>query len=436
MRAYIENMLRQLPKENEGYKYITSETIFIPILKTSLSITTRRIQGLRFVDEMILKLINEGVTASQDIAGYMGLAPDVLDISLADLFAQDYISVSARICRIGDKGRAFLKGESTTKKEIEDMSDVYVNLCSGDIVFSNDGFVSNVHANAYKCAHSIDGDVKFFRQNISVIKESFDAKQIEVQTRSIAGRVITIDSATELLSINSVEKSNVLFKRLRLHFYISDSNNSIDITPANPSDADLVDKLKPYLLLEIQKQKILGAMISSQKDPKLPRETQFESEHHIALRKAITSYYSSKEKQALSDKISNLVLVTRRLLDNELDALVELLSQQAKKVDVYVSGNLHKAALVPDISNAIQHISGVKDHRIICNTVWDFRKAQDSITRSNPSIKPTSIIRQDFDGDIRLVFDDVYTIKGTQYQVPVYGNMHLKYRRYDLEVNA
>ena len=435
MTAYINNVYKQLPKDNEGHKYITSETIYVPVLKAKLSVTTRKTQNLRIVDETILKFIDAGVITSNDISGYMGISPEILDISLAELFSQDYITVTSRTCHMEDKGRAYLKGEKSSLREIEEMRDIYVNLCTGDLLFNSDNYVNNIYANSYKCAHEIIGDLKFFRQNIGKLKEEYDTRQIDMQRGYVSGRKIVSDVVTELLNINSVLDSTVLFKVLKLNFYVSDSHDSIDIISVDSSNTKLVETLKPYLLNEIKNQRVLKSFISNLNEPKLIQEKPVSSEDAVKLLSAIKNYYTEKDKQTAEELIIEHVYTSRSLLENEMVPLVELLSKRAKKADIYIGGYLNREYQNPEISTAVQYIAGVKSVRIFYNNDFNIEKALYSITRSNPSIKNENIIKEQFGDDIKIVFDDIYTISGKLYQMPVYDKLFLKYRKYTLNVD-
>lgn len=436
MTKYIESVLQQLPKDNEGYKYIASETIYIPVQKTKLTITTRQLQEVRFVDEMILKFIDAGVTSTQDLAGYMGISSGILDISLAALFSQDYITATSRVCSITDKGRNFLEGEKSSKKEIEEMTAIYVNLCTGDIAFSDETYVGNFHANAYKCNHTLSGDVQFFRQNISKIKEGYSSRQRETQRRIVGDRKLAEESVSELLSINSAETTAVLFKKVKLNFYSSDSNNSVDITAADSLNADLVDKLKPHLQSEIKIQRLMRSTISTYNDWKLPAEPPPDSQSSSSLLNTLKKYYTVKDKRKFADEVSKHVFKNRSLIENELLPLVEVIAATSKKAEIYVGGDFSRKYQSTDISSTIEYIAGIRNVKIFFNSEEYIKRAKSTIINSHPLITEEHFIRKDFDDDIRFVFDNLYEICGTSYQMPVYVDMFLRYRKYELIVKA
>ena len=59
MDKLIESLLNINIRKNEGYIFVKQEDIYVPIIKTVLSITKRSFYRLPLLEEIVLRLINE-----------------------------------------------------------------------------------------------------------------------------------------------------------------------------------------------------------------------------------------------------------------------------------------------------------------------------------------------------------------------------------------
>ena len=66
MDKLIESLLNINIRKNEGYIFVKQEDIYVPIIKTVLSITKRSFYRLPLLEEIVLRLINENL---QEIDG-------------------------------------------------------------------------------------------------------------------------------------------------------------------------------------------------------------------------------------------------------------------------------------------------------------------------------------------------------------------------------
>ena len=69
MDKLIESLLNINIRKNEGYIFVKQEDIYVPIIKTVLSITKRSFYRLPLLEEIVLRLINENL---QEIDEYSG----------------------------------------------------------------------------------------------------------------------------------------------------------------------------------------------------------------------------------------------------------------------------------------------------------------------------------------------------------------------------
>ena len=73
MDKLIESLLNINIRKNEGYIFVKQEDIYVPIIKTVLSITKRSFYRLPLLEEIVLRLINENLQELMNWRMYWGL---------------------------------------------------------------------------------------------------------------------------------------------------------------------------------------------------------------------------------------------------------------------------------------------------------------------------------------------------------------------------
>lgn len=85
MDKLIESLLNINIRKNEGYIFVKQEDIYVPIIKTVLSITKRSFYRLPLLEEVVLRLINENLQEIDELANVLGIDRKLLEVTLADL---------------------------------------------------------------------------------------------------------------------------------------------------------------------------------------------------------------------------------------------------------------------------------------------------------------------------------------------------------------
>ena len=85
MDKLIESLLNINIRKNEGYIFVKQEDIYVPIIKTVLSITKRSFYRLPLLEEIVLRLINENLQEIDELANVLGIDRKLLEVTLADL---------------------------------------------------------------------------------------------------------------------------------------------------------------------------------------------------------------------------------------------------------------------------------------------------------------------------------------------------------------
>lgn len=112
----MENLFQHIIPVNEGYDYLFSDLVYVPIYETSLLVTKRTIMPISLVEEKVLQLIDVGVYQIDEIAQILGLKRKLLDVTLADLYSKNLVMVSTNSCKMMTAGREALNNLNRTEK--------------------------------------------------------------------------------------------------------------------------------------------------------------------------------------------------------------------------------------------------------------------------------------------------------------------------------
>lgn len=112
----MEDLFQHIIPVNEGYDYLFSDLVYVPIYETSLLVTKRTIMPISLVEEKVLQLIDVGVYQIDEIAQILGLKRKLLDVTLADLYSKNLVMVSTNSCKMMTAGRDALNNLNRTEK--------------------------------------------------------------------------------------------------------------------------------------------------------------------------------------------------------------------------------------------------------------------------------------------------------------------------------
>ena len=153
MKKLMEDLFQHIIPVNEGYDYLFSDLVYVPIYETSLLVTKRTIMPISLVEEKVLQLIDVGVYQIDEIAQILGLKRKLLDVTLADLYSKNLVMVSTNSCKMMTAGREALNNLNRTEKK----QDILKNVCL-------DGILGNIiDSAAYELQNNVrdnDGKLK------------------------------------------------------------------------------------------------------------------------------------------------------------------------------------------------------------------------------------------------------------------------------------
>ena len=177
LKQLINRLFVNIVKQNEGYDFLFTDEVYIPIYKYTLKITKRKVIKLNLVEEKVLQIIQAGIYQVNEIARILGLKRQFLDITLADLYTKDLISISSDICKLLKKGEQALAKLERVEKSQDILKDVYMDSLLGKVLsdVSLYQFSEKVLHNDGKLQPSIlSDDIKAVRACFDEIQEIFD----------------------------------------------------------------------------------------------------------------------------------------------------------------------------------------------------------------------------------------------------------------------
>ena len=225
MDKLIESMSNINVRKNDGYLFVKREEIYVPIMKTVLSITKRSFYSLPLLDEIVLRLINEGVQEIDELVNVLGIDRKLLEVTLADLSVKDIIYCTTNRCSLLTKGKQALQELRTIQRKKDTVKNVYLDPINKKIMreYENYQFVDKANVNDKKLDVDFEvNDVEIFKENIDSVNKIF-LDEMNIYNDK------TKSDPDELLSIDSIENVYVKFVRIPIYIYVSSEGIDIDI---------------------------------------------------------------------------------------------------------------------------------------------------------------------------------------------------------------
>ena len=241
-------------KQNEGYDFLFADEVYIPIYKYTLKITKRKVIKLNLVEEKVLQIIQAGIYQVNEIARILGLKRQFLDITLADLYTKDLISISSDICKLLKKGEQALAKLERVEKSQDILKDVYMDSLLGKVLsdVSLYQFSEKVLHNDGKLQPSIlSDDIKAVRACFDEIQEIFDQEYNQGEGINRIG-----SETQELLTIDNIEDLFVCFLKIPITVYVSSNSLEIDVAAARKKYTELLAAYKDEIIRQINEKKI------------------------------------------------------------------------------------------------------------------------------------------------------------------------------------
>lgn len=335
MEQLIEFYAKKMVKQNEGYKFIKKEFVFVPIIQVYLSITKRDYFSLPLLDEIVLRLLNENVHDITELSKILGIERNLLEVTLADLYVKDLIYCTADKCVLVPKGRAALKELSIMKRTKECLKNIYLDPISETVLteYEHLSFVDKTYKDDRKLDADFDSaDITVFKNNIENIRHLFIEEEMSMYNDK------TKAQPSELLSIDEIENVYPKYVKIPFYIFVSESGYDIDITADEKKTENLFEQYKAEIISQIRNHKLLKNVFT-----KYALKNRYEQQMYKTddvLLDLSKKYYKlredSPEKEILRKEIEKHIFLNRKLFDNEFEYFFSAIYKEAESFAVNV----------------------------------------------------------------------------------------------------
>lgn len=420
MDKLIENMSNINVRKNDGYLFVKREEIYVPIMKSVLSITKRSFYSLPLLDEIVLRLINEGVQEIDELVNVLGIDRKLLEVTLADLSVKDIIYCTTNRCSLLTKGKQALQELRTVQRKKDTVKNVYLDPINKKIIleYENYQFVDNVNANDKKLDVDFEvNDVEIFKENIDSVNKIF-LDEMNIYNDK------TKSDPDELLSIDGIENVYVKFVRIPIYIYVSSEGIDIDIMAVNKKNDSLLLLFKSEIIEQIRKRKVLKNTFVRYGLRKAFLGIDLEENEN--MKNDLQKYRRNKgSRDELEPIIEKEILSDRKLLDEEFEVLIKYFADKCEsfRINIYHLDDWAKSEWCGKVLSVLYSKKLLNIGYAEC---YDFRKALSIIRRTMPECSRDKIVQIRTDCYFSIVFDEKYIITGVPKDIVIMdGNTHI-----------
>ncbi|WFR59893.1 hypothetical protein QA584_12670 [Anaerocolumna sp. AGMB13025] len=412
MDKYINMFIKKNTDINEGYSWVMREEVYIPIVRTYLSITKRSHFLLPLLDEITLRLLAEGVNEISEISKILGIDRKLLEITIADLYIKGLIYCSADRCTLQTTGKAALQKLQVIQRKKDILRNIYFDPINRKVLpeFNNLQLINNTNDNDKKVETEYELErIDIFRGNMDVINQIF-LEEMDIYNDK------TKAEPDELLSIDGIESVSVKFIKIPIDVYVSNSGRDIDILPINKELESIFNDYKTEIIEQIRKHKLFKKDLYS-----YPVEEKYENPSYTInskITEGLLKHKKSKwEENELKYFFNKEILENRKLFDDEFDIMLRYLSDCSEKIIVKIS---HLDEWYnKELLNKILSLVGIsKLDKIYYASCKQINKCIKYLERNTPKLK--SKIQMELHNDyIGICFDNKYILKGIPENIKV-----------------
>lgn len=429
MDKLIESMSNINVRKNDGYLFVKREEIYVPIMKTVLSITKRSFYSLPLLDEIVLRLINEGVQEIDELVNVLGIDRKLLEVTLADLSVKDIIYCTTNRCSLLTKGKQALQELRTIQRKKDTVKNVYLDPINKKIIleYENYQFVDKANVNDKKLDVDFEvNDVEIFKENIDSVNKIF-LDEMNIYNDK------TKSDPDELLSIDSIENVYVKFVRIPIYIYVSSEGIDIDIMAVNIKNDSLLLLFKSEIIEQIRKKKVLKNTFVKYGLRKTFLGIDLEENENI--KNDLQKYRRNKgNRDELEPIIEKEILSDRKLLDEEFEILIKYFADKCEnfRINTYHLDDWAKSEWCGKVLSVLYSKKLLSIGYAEC---YDFRKALSIIRRTMPECSRDKVVQIRTDCYFSIVFDEKYIITGVPKDIVIMDrNTHIHKVEFYLQI--
>lgn len=382
MKKLVEGLFRHIVPVNEGYDYLFSDEVYIPVYETSLLVTKRAIMPISLVEEKVLQLLDIGVYQIDELAQILGLNRRLLEVTLADLYSRDLVTVSANSCHIEVAGREALNSLNRTEKKQDILKNVCIDGVLGNIIdVSNYELLKDVRNDDNKLKPTVQvGETKNYIKRFKEISQIFEEENKLYFSEGIQ------PIKEELLKIDKVDNTFVKFIKLPIHVYASSNGTDIDIVAKLDKQSELLVAYKDYIVEQINHKRIFRSYFKYRKISSQGYAGEFYSERKGFVDEIKKIYFNSNKKNIDYGLVENFVLCNRKLLNGEYKDILQYIIHGQEGVELYVE-SLDDWAYNPNFVGTLAENLGKAKLSIFYKSTINKKKSIEQINRNFKGIE-------------------------------------------------
>lgn len=417
MDKLLEDLSNINIRKNDGYIYVKKDEIYVPIIKTILSITKRSFYSLPLLDEIVLRLINEEVQEIDELVNILGIDRKLLEVTLADLSVKDIIYCTTNRCTLMAKGKQALRELRTVQRRKDTVKNIYLDPINQKIIIDHENyqFIDKVYINDKKLDADFDvSNIETFKENVDSINKVF-LDEMNIYNDK------TKSKPDELLSIDSIENVYVKFVRIPIFIYVSSGGLDIDILAVSKKNDTLLSLFKDEIIDQIRKKKILKHVFVKYRLRKSFLDLDLRENEN--LNNCLVKY-KRKNKcdiNELQNIIEKEIFSDRKLDDEEFDALLKYFANNCEsfKIAVYNFDDWSKSELC---NKVLSSIKGKKWCDINYENCYDLKKSLSIIQRILPECTRNKLKPMEVECYFSITFDEKYKITGVPKEIEIIDN--------------
>ena len=416
MNKLIETMSNLNVRKNAGYFFVKRDEIYVPIMRTILSITKRSFYSLPLLDEIVLRLINEGVQEIDELVNILGIDRKLLEVTLADLSVKDIIYCTTNRCSLLNKGKQALQELRTVQRKKDTIKNVFLDPINRKVIleYGNYQLVDKVIVNDKKLDVDFEvNDIEIFKENIESVNKVF-LDEMDIYNDK------TKSEPDELLSIDSIENVYVKFARIPIYIYVSLEGIDMDIMAANRRNDPLLALFKSEIIEQIRKKRVLkNTFLKYGLRKPFPTVNLEENEK---LKNDLQKYIKNKDdRDQLELIIEQEIFSNRKLADEEFEILLRYFAEECENFQIYVY-HLDDWAKSEWCGRVLSILNSKKLSLIRYTECYNFKKALSVIQRTMPECSKDKVIQTKETSYLSVAFDEKYIIIGVPKDVVIIDN--------------
>lgn len=196
-----------------GYDYITSFKLYIPIKEIGLNVLVRNETQLPFFYEIILKLINNNINNIVNISEITGVETEILYDVIGDMSVNELVYVVGEKLKLTQKGKDTLKTLIQVSIEKDVIRRIYVDCINGKII-EPEKVVKKVEYNSSWLEDCIKIDEDFIQKNYSKFNNIYLSRQEEMSSGEYR-----INCRNEIYQILNKEYENMCYTQKEINVY-------------------------------------------------------------------------------------------------------------------------------------------------------------------------------------------------------------------------